>query len=120
VTQLGTLIGTPEYLAPEVRAGREADARSDLYALGVVLYEALAGRPSFRSPTPAATMYAHLTAEPILLSQVRRDAPAWLVAIVHRSVTLTLDTYSHVLPDAQAQAAATIDALLGGGARANC
>jgi serine/threonine protein kinase len=64
----GAQFGTPEYLAPEQVQGRQADARADLYALGVILYEALIGRPPFRAErptdTPRVIALAHLSTPP--------------------------------------------------------
>lgn len=64
----GTQFGTPEYLAPEQVQGRNVDARADLYAFGVILYEALTGRPPFRAERPTDTPrligLAHLSSPP--------------------------------------------------------
>jgi tRNA A-37 threonylcarbamoyl transferase component Bud32 len=63
-TQTGMIIGSPSYLAPERLAGEPATARSDLYALGVVLYEALTGTKPFRGDTPVALAHAIHTTSP--------------------------------------------------------
>ncbi|MFN2110364.1 MAG: protein kinase domain-containing protein, partial [Anaerolineae bacterium] len=67
LTSQGTLLGTPEYMAPEqaeVDEGREIDWRADLYALGVVAYEMLVGRPPFIGKSPTAVLYKHVHEAP--------------------------------------------------------
>ena len=63
-TRPGTVMGTATYLSPEQAQGREVDTRSDLYALGVVLYEMLLGRPPFTGDTPVAVAYQHVENSP--------------------------------------------------------
>jgi len=64
LTQAGQIVGTPAYMAPEVAQGAEADARADVYALGVVLYQMLTGRAPFRAETPLAMLHAHVNTPP--------------------------------------------------------
>jgi serine/threonine-protein kinase len=65
-TAAGYLLGSPEYMSPEQARGRGADARSDLYALGIVTFELFSGHPPFRADTPVATLLQHIEAEPPL------------------------------------------------------
>jgi serine/threonine protein kinase len=64
LTRDGQVVGTPQYLAPELIEGSEATAASDVYALGCVLYECVAGVPPFRARHPAELAFAHLTETP--------------------------------------------------------
>ncbi len=84
LTVTGMLLGTAKYLSPEQVLGDDVDPRSDLYSLGIILYEALAGRPPFRAETDAATALACLHQNPRPLAEFRADLPIELVAIVDR------------------------------------
>jgi serine/threonine-protein kinase len=86
LTATNTLLGTPAYLSPEQVGGAPATARSDLYALGVVLYEAATGRKPFTGDTPIAMAYAidHADVDP--LAQVRPDVDGGLSATVERAM----------------------------------
>src|SRR5207247_9789832 len=76
ITRTGVTVGTPAYMSPEQAAGEETiDGRSDLYSLGCVLYEMLAGEPPFTGPTAQAVITAHLTATPQLVGELRPDTP---------------------------------------------
>jgi serine/threonine protein kinase len=82
LTVQGTLIGTPHYMAPEMASGEEAGPSSDLYSLGVVLYEMLAGEPPFPRPTPLATVRAHVHESPPSLAQRDPTISAAISAVV--------------------------------------
>ena len=84
LTGSGISVGTPAYMAPEQAAAGPTDHRADLYALGLVAYEMLAGHPPFIGATPQALVAAHMTQVPRPLADVRPSVPAELAAIVHR------------------------------------
>ena len=81
-TDPGTVLGTVGYMAPEQIRGQEIDGRADLFALGAVLYEMLAGRRAFHRDTPAETMTAILKEDPPDLAMSRGDLPPALDAVV--------------------------------------
>lgn len=81
-TRADGLVGTMEYLSPELALGQEVDGRSDLYALGIVLFEMLAGHLPFSSKSSLGSVLARVTTEPARLTDSRPDAPAWLVGVV--------------------------------------
>lgn len=85
LTNPGTVMGTAAYVAPEQLEGSDIDARADVYALGVVLYEALVGRPAFSGDTPAATAAMRLTYELLPPRRARSDVPEELDEIVTRA-----------------------------------
>jgi serine/threonine-protein kinase len=78
LTATGTVFATPGYVSPEQAAGRPADARSDLYALGCVLYALLAGSPPFTAEHPIGVVQHHLTSPPPSLGARRADVPTAL------------------------------------------
>jgi serine/threonine-protein kinase len=83
MTQTGLSLGTPQYMAPEQAMGEKAiDARADIYALGAVTYEMLAGEPPFTGPTPQAIVARVMTERPQSLSRQRETVPAALEAAV--------------------------------------
>jgi len=85
LTTVGLAIGTPTYMSPEQAACQSSvDARSDLYALGVLGYEMLGGTPPFTGPTPQAVLAAQVTRTPAPLAGLRPDLPAPLVAAIMR------------------------------------
>lgn len=86
LTQVGTIVGTAKYLAPEQVEGGEVDARTDVYSLGLVLYEALCGRPAFSEETELATALARTREAPLSPRQVRVDVPRDIEAVVMRAL----------------------------------
>jgi Tol biopolymer transport system component len=76
VTMEGTVVGTFQYMSPEQVEGKEADARSDIFALGAVLYEMVTGRRAFEGKTAASTIAAILAAEPKPISSLQPLPPA--------------------------------------------
>ena len=86
LTRTGTSIGTPEYMAPEQIQGQPVDARTDIYALGIVLYEMLAGWAPFSSTTPVATLYKQVNESPPPLRQVNIGVSTWVQDIVLKAM----------------------------------
>lgn len=81
-TRPGLIVGTPGYIAPEQVRGEEVDARADVFGLGALLYECLAGRPAFEGEHPLAIFTKTLLDDPIPIAALRGDAPPELEALV--------------------------------------
>ena len=86
VTTTGAILGTVSYLSPEQARGEEPDARSDLYSLGVLLYELLVGRPPFAGETHIATAMKHLREEPPPARSIRAGIPRSLDAALLKAL----------------------------------
>ncbi len=84
VTQSGFLPGTPAYMAPEQARGEHADARSDLFSLGSVLYAMATGRPPFQASTMFALLHRVSEEEPVPVRDINPDIPVWLGAIMKK------------------------------------
>ncbi len=87
LTATGTMLGTAKYLAPEQVEGGPVDPRTDVYALGIVLYEALCGRPPFDGESDAAIALARLHRAPMRPRQVRAGVPRALEEVVLRALS---------------------------------
>ena len=86
MTETGSIVGTAQYLSPEQARGGEVDQRSDLYSLGVVLYELLTGKTPFEGDTPVEVAMKHLSNAPKPPSELRKDIPPELDMVVLRAL----------------------------------
>jgi len=75
ITKTGSILGTASYISPEQAQGKPVSIESDLYSLGTVIYELIAGTPPFSGDSPISTATKHLTEKPEKLSNFRRDLP---------------------------------------------
>lgn len=85
-TTTGHVPGTPAYMSPEQAGGQEVDARSDLYSLGCLLFETLAGEPPFSGRTAMAVVAKHMSEKPPSLEVVRPAVPGGLVDVLEKSL----------------------------------
>jgi eukaryotic-like serine/threonine-protein kinase len=106
LTATGKLLGTAKYLAPEQAAGGSVDARADLYALGIVMYEMLTGRVPFEAETDLATAMLRLAESPTPPGSLRAGIPRDLEKVVMRALSLN--------PDDRFQSAEEMSAALDG------
>ncbi|WP_225832553.1 Stk1 family PASTA domain-containing Ser/Thr kinase [Streptomyces sp. NK08204] len=86
MTQTGMVVGTPQYLSPEQALGRGVDARSDLYSVGIMLFQLVTGRLPFDADSPLAIAYAHVQEEPVAPSSINRSLPPAVDALVSRAL----------------------------------
>ena len=92
LTATGSVMGTPAYMAPEQAMGRPVDARSDLYALGIMLYEMITRQLPFSADTPAALIFQHVYEQPKPASTFRSDLPSSVLAVLDKAMAKSPDT----------------------------
>ena len=86
ITEPGAMIGTPEYMAPELLLGEEIDARADLYSAGAVLFECVTGRSVFSAPTVAALVMKHVRVTPDDPRALNPRVPHGLAALILKAL----------------------------------
>jgi serine/threonine-protein kinase len=83
---LSDAMGTPDYMAPEQIQGKRGDARTDIYALGIILYEMLTGRVPFSGENSLSVMNQHMTATPVPPSRMKPSIPPGVEAVVLKCI----------------------------------
>ena len=86
LTQTGSVMGTATYFSPEQAQGKPVDPRSDLYSLGIVLYEMVSGRPPFQGDSPVAIAYKHVQESPPPLRSLNAEIPTTYEAITRKAL----------------------------------
>lgn len=105
LTQTGMIFGTPKYMSPEQAEGRPIDYRADIYALGVVMYELLVGRPPFVADTPVGLLLKHISEPPAPFAKIRPDLTIdpRIEAIVMKSLDKRPDGRQQAVSDLAAE-----------------
>ncbi len=92
LTDPGRVLGTPQYMSPEQARGMDIDARTDIWSLGVIMYEMLAGRPPFFGATKSHTVVAILESEPPPLTTFAPETPVEFQRIIRKALTKDRDS----------------------------
>lgn len=86
LTKTGGLLGTPTYMAPEQVQARTIDVRTDIYSLGVIMYEIFTGRPPYGGKNPMAILYQHVEGKPTAPRQLQPALPPALEAVILKAM----------------------------------
>jgi serine/threonine protein kinase len=109
LTSHGVVVGTPDYMSPEQGKGEKLDARSDIYAVGVILYQMLTGRLPFSAETPIATLLRHVIDEPDPPSEINPNVHPGLEAICLRALAKRRDDRFQTARDMRAEIRTVIE-----------
>ncbi|HET9646722.1 MAG TPA: protein kinase [Microlunatus sp.] len=112
-TQTGTVLGTPHYMSPEQVRGEPVDARSDVYAVGCLLFQLLAGRPPFLGDSPLSIAYQHVAERPDPPSRYAPEVPAEIDAIVATALAKDPAQRHQTAADLRAELHAVLDGRAG-------
>jgi serine/threonine protein kinase/predicted hydrocarbon binding protein len=111
LTNTGAILGTPQYIAPEQARGKPADVRSDVYGLGVMLYEMTTGSLPFKAETPFGVLFKHISETPPAPRAIKQDLPASIEAVILKAMAKDPDErYQSALELAEAFVDAMPDA----------
>lgn len=91
LTRTGLLIGTPTYMAPEQVLGRDVDARTDIYSLGVIMYELMTGRPPYSGGDSMAIMYQHVQGQAAPPRDLNPSLPHTMSAVVQKAMSIDVN-----------------------------
>ncbi len=113
LTKTGTMLGTVVYMSPEQASGEKMDQLTDIWSLGVILYEMLCGCPPFQGDNEQALIYAILNKAPKPLKSFRKDVPEYLEKVIHKALLKDLENrYQNIqelINDLKAKSAPDID-----------
>ncbi|MDX2021857.1 MAG: serine/threonine-protein kinase [Deltaproteobacteria bacterium] len=113
LTRPGVAMGTPEYMAPEQAAGKSADARSDIYALGSIMYEMLTGNPPYEGENVMEVLHRKATETPPPVRSLRPDVPVTVDALVERAMARNPDDRPQTMAAFAAEIGLVLEAFVG-------
>jgi eukaryotic-like serine/threonine-protein kinase len=111
LTQTGTVLGTSEYISPEQATGRQVDARTDIYSLGAVLYELLAGQPPYTGDSFVAVAMRHVNDPVPSVTAARPDVPLRVDAALRRAMAKDPDDRFQTMDELVAELSACLEGL---------
>jgi serine/threonine-protein kinase len=111
LTQTGTVLGTSEYISPEQATGRQVDARTDIYSLGVVLYELLAGQPPYSGDSFVSVAMRHVNDPVPSIAHARPDVPLRVDAALRRALAKDPDDRFRTMDELVAELSACLAGL---------